>query len=258
MITIVVLSTLAIVYDRLSRFAQSHTPNSAQECSEQPSNPMDNSQCVPAMCDIVSVYCPDNDLYYTVNISLFHEGEHTVKYDDGYVAGLDLAMETKRFCNVTPHVHTSPDVVGDQTRVLSDILNYVGNRSSMRHKAQRFPSHSTNNAHSPEETEFKFKCQMVPLEYVLKVANDISSYLFYKVKLLDEQASKLKVRVVPHGNEESQQLWLWLFFVLTCCDSYSTFYYSSPKMTHNKARCESSLYTDRTCKPKCIQYSTMR
>lgn len=136
-------------------------------------------------------------------MSPVEERRHTALYDDGDVEQLDLSGETWRFFSARGSAPSSLTVATDLP-ILSGMLDHFGNRAFMRHGAQGFPSFETEEAYAIEEADFKRTCQIFPLSDVPSEAKVFSSHVLYKVEVLDDRTLKMKLRIAPNGNEDSQ------------------------------------------------------
>lgn len=68
-----------------------------------------------------------------------------------------------------------------------------------------FDQFSLVNAYEVDEIEVLRNVQVVDRNNVPRNANIISSHTLYKVKLNDESNLKLKEKIEPHGNEDSEK-----------------------------------------------------
>lgn len=85
------------------------------------------------------------------------------------------------------------------------MFDVLGNRSFLRHHAQGFDQAPMVNAYREEEKKFLLNVRQVPRDAVPKTANIIGSYTVYKLKVNDDDNLKLKARIAPHGNEDSDK-----------------------------------------------------
>ena len=85
------------------------------------------------------------------------------------------------------------------------MFDFFGNKQFMRFEAQGFPSYPLINAYMEEEGNFKKHVKMVHLSQVPKIANIVNSHSLFKLKKLDDSSLKLKSRIAPHGNEDSDK-----------------------------------------------------
>ena len=85
------------------------------------------------------------------------------------------------------------------------MLNVPGQKPFMLHETQVFPQQTLYKAYNEEEVELKehFKC--VPISDISANANIISSHTIYKIKFDENDNLRLKGRIAPHGNEDSQR-----------------------------------------------------
>lgn len=99
-----------------------------------------------------------------------------------------------------------PSMKTNASDVLQSMMDTIDQKPFMFHHAQVFPQYVILNAYQPEKLEFKkvFKC--VPVVDIPSDANIISSHIVYKSKVEDEESLRLKARIEPHGNKDSQRL----------------------------------------------------
>lgn len=79
--------------------------------------------------------------------------------------------------------------------VLYHVLEYFGNRPSLRYQAQGFPQFSLKTAYDVEKKNFKKTVKIVPISEVPARANIISSHVLYKLKTDDDLSLKLKAGI---------------------------------------------------------------
>lgn len=145
-------------------------------------------------------------MYYSGQVSTVENGRHTILYKDGDVEQLDLSEEAWRFCSANTNSRTISTVESDLPKVLSSMLEYFRNRFFMRRETQGFPLYSLHHAYKIEETDLKETCTALPVSEAPSDANVIFSHVLYMVKVMDDHPLKMKARIAPHKNEDSQRL----------------------------------------------------
>ena len=61
------------------------------------------------------------------------------------------------------------------------------------------------NAYKKEEEKFLLNVEVVPRSSIPRDANIIGCHTVYKIKLNDDKSLKLKARIAPHENEDSEK-----------------------------------------------------
>ena len=167
-----------------------------------------NDETLPISGDRISIFWPIDNRYYTGTVqSVESDGIRVVHYDDDDVEKLNLSTENWKY-DATVSASTSGfsnTLQSNEQEVLSDMLSALGNRSFLRHQAQAFDQSVIVNAYNKEEENFVANVKIVPRSSVPKSANIIGSHTIYKLKQNDDQSLKLKARIAPHGNEDSDK-----------------------------------------------------
>lgn len=188
---------------------ETHGESEMKKCSEPPGDFSGaNNQPKPGTGDRISVYWPLDDQYYsgTVN-SIDPNGSHVIHYDDDEIETLNLSNESWKFVSTNSVVASTTAfnrvLESNEQEVLGDIFESFGNRSFLRYQAQSFDQAVLYNSYKKEESDFLRNVKIVPRSSVPKSANIIGSHTIYKVKVTDDKSLKLKARIAPHGNEDS-------------------------------------------------------
>lgn len=87
--------------------------------------------------------------------------------------------------------------------VIEKMCSYFGNKIFIRSKAQGFPNFPLVRFYNKEEHDSKKTMKCVQIGNIIKEANVIKSQVVYQLKHEDDKTFKLKVRIAPHGNEDT-------------------------------------------------------
>lgn len=164
----------------------------------------------PSVGDRVEIFWTMDNMYYPGTVSQITEsGEHVINYDDDDVETLTLSNETWRFkpsqSSLNAALGNFCTLPSDEQRILKEIMDVFGNKPFMGHQAQGFEQFPIVNAYRKEEDEFTKNVEVVKRSSVPPGSNIISSHVIYKVKMNDDATLKLKARIAPHGNEDSDK-----------------------------------------------------
>lgn len=163
---------------------------------------------IPELGARVQVYWPLDNTYYSGEIKSINEkGLCTVRYDDEEEEHLDMSNETWRYEQAAQSASENITTLESNDQViLAEMLEVLGQRPFLYHHAQSFEQAVMVKAYQREESQYLKHVNIVSRFSVPKDANIISSHVVYRLKLTDEDQLKLKARIAPHGNEDSDTI----------------------------------------------------
>lgn len=82
---------------------------------------------------------------------------------------------------------------------------HLGNKSFIKHHEQAFDQHPIISSYKEEESAFLKTVKRVHRLSIFRDANIVSSQVFYKIKVLEDNVLASKARIAPHGNEEAMR-----------------------------------------------------
>ncbi len=161
----------------------------------------------PKEGDRIQVFWPLDNRYYTGTVSKIGRlGKVNVTYDDGEKETLKLENETWKYDSndaSCSNANIMPRLQSNTKEVLQQIMRDLGNRSFLLHHASGYDQFPLVKAYKEEEEEFLKTVKRIPRKKVPRNANIIGSHTIYKLKRNDDESLKLKARIAPHGNEDS-------------------------------------------------------
>lgn len=121
----------------------------------------------------------------------------TVKYDDDDVEVLNFGNEEWRFCSGLC-LAESVLLTSWLSKFYTRMLEFLGNKPFMRHKATVSLQLALSNAHDYEGAEFRKTVECVFVADAPANANGISSQVIHKTKINNGRTLKLKARLALH------------------------------------------------------------
>ena len=145
--------------------------------------------------------------YYTGEVKeVLQDGRHVIEYDESDKETLNLDNENWKFLhslesNAIELLATLPS---NEQEILSEMMDVLGQKPFLFHHAQGFDQSVMLKAYQLEQEKYFKHVKPVPRKKALPNANRISSHVVYRIKVEDDQSLKLKARIAPHGNEDSE------------------------------------------------------
>ena len=165
-----------------------------------------------AIGDHIDVYWPLDNQFYSGTVASINDEDETysIDYKDGEKASFNLPDEVWRYSpNETIAASTAQleikDLVSSEQEVLKSYISEFGHKDFMRHQAQGLPCFPLLNAYENEESSFKKTVQAIHVSMIPENATVITSHVIYKVKRKDDGSLKMKARIAPYGNKDSQK-----------------------------------------------------
>lgn len=174
--------------------------------SEQLYTAEDNQ--LPETGERVEIFWPLENQFFSGTIGNVHEdGTRDVHYDDDDFEVLNLDTENWKLETTASALQAGFEYTlhSNEQDVLSNMVDKLGHKPFLRHHAQAFDQAPLINAYRKEEDNFLSNVKIVPRSCVPVNANVIGSHTIYKIKANDDQTLKLKARIAPHGNEDSDK-----------------------------------------------------
>lgn len=161
----------------------------------------------PAPGDRVEIYWPLDDRYYAGQVrDILNDGRHFIVYDDDDDEKLFLESETWRFEHAASanQIELIKSLESNEQEVLNSLLDAFGMKPFLLHQCEGFDQHVIMKAYDKEERSYLEHVQPAQRRQIPHDANIVRSHVVYKLKVEDDGSLKLKARIAPHGNEDSE------------------------------------------------------
>lgn len=167
-------------------------------------------QHTPSIGDRIEVYWPLDDKFYPGEVrKITRGGKYTVVYDDNEKEKIDIDKERWRFAAPLTAASSIPMTLkSSEQELLQSMMKVLGQRPFLLHHAQGFDQSAMVKAYRLEEEQYLRTVKVIPRPQVPADANIIGSHTVYKIKTKDDDSLKLKGRIAPHGNEDSDTIHL--------------------------------------------------
>ena len=171
---------------------------------------------LPSEGDRIQVFWPLDNAYYSGEvINVNDDGNYMVLYDDEETETVKITDEQWRYEADVPQENLGTDTLqggalevvktltSNHQEVIQSMMDKLGQRPFMYHHAQGFDQSAMIKSYDAEEEKYISTVKRVPRRKVPRDANIVSSHVVYRIKVEDDDSLRLKARIAPHGNEDS-------------------------------------------------------